>query len=311
MLIMRIGIAVDSHGTASSPQRSTPTWESIRDQALAAEAVGFEAVFVPDHLLYHSEDGNTGCWESVSLAAALASVTSTIEIGHSMFNAPYRSPALVAKIADTLDEISGGRYILGIGAGNTPDSDYAAFGFEADKRYSRFAEAIEIIHDLLKNGRVDFVGKYWSARNADLVLRGPRPQGPPIVIAAWGPKMMHLTARFADVWNGWVPVEKGPSVESFRPMIEELERACQEVGRYPATLRRSLDIQVDPLSLHDEGEKPIAGTSEEIAEAILAFQEIGVDEVRCYPYWPMPETHGDRRKMIESMAEIVDLVHAG
>ena len=308
---MRIGIAVDSHGRASLPQRPATTWESIKDQALAAEAVGFDAVFVPDHLLYHSDDGNTGCWESVSLAAALAAVTSTIEIGHSVFNAPYRSPALVAKIAETLDEISGGRYILGIGAGNVPDSDYAAFGIQADKRHSRFAEAIEIIHDLLKNGRVDFEGKYWSARNADLVLRGPRPQGPPIVIAAWGPKMMHLTARFADMWNGWVPVEKGPSTESFRPMVEGLERACQKAGRDPATLRRSLDIQVDLLSLHGEGEKPIAGTSEEIAEAMLAFREIGVDEVRCYPYWPISETPGDRRKMIESMAEIVDLVHAG
>ena len=308
---MRISIAIDSHGKANSPQRPAPTWENIRDQAFAAEAVGFNAVFVPDHLLYHSEEGNTGCWESVSLAAGLAAVTSTIQIGHSMFNGPYRSPALVAKIAETLDEISGGRYILGIGAGNVPASDYAAFGIQADKRYSRFAEAIEIIHELLKSGRIDFAGEYWSARNADLVLRGPRPQGPPIVIAAWGPKMMQLTARFADVWNGWVPVEQGPSVESFRPMVAELERACQEVGRDPATLRRSLDIQVDQLGLYDEGEKPIAGSSEEIAEAILAFQEIGVDEVRCYPYWPMPETPGDRQKMIESMAKIVDLVHTG
>lgn len=308
---MRISIAIDSHGKAISPQRPAPTWENIRDQAFVAEAVGFNAVFVPDHLLYHSEEGNTGCWESVSLAAGLAAVTSTIQIGHSMFNAPYRSPALVAKIAETLDEISGGRYILGIGAGNVPASEYAAFGIQADKRYSRFAEAIEIIHELLKSGRVDFAGEYWSARNADLVLRGPRPQGPPIVIAAWGPKMMHLTARFADVWNGWVPVEQGPSVESFRPMVAELERACQEVGRDPATLRRSLDIQVDQLGLCDEGEKPIAGSSEEIAEAILAFQEIGVDEVRCYPYWPMPEMPGDRQKMIESMAKIVDLVHTG
>jgi alkanesulfonate monooxygenase SsuD/methylene tetrahydromethanopterin reductase-like flavin-dependent oxidoreductase (luciferase family) len=307
---MRIGIAVDSHGSAGSKQRPAPTWESIRDQALSAEAVGFEAVFVPDHLLYHSEDGNTGCWESVSLAAALAAVTSTIEIGHSMFNAPYRSPALVAKIAETLDEISGGRYILGIGAGNVPASDYAAFGIQADKRYSRFAEAIEIIHDLLKNGRVDFSGKYWSARNADMVLRGPRPQGPPIVIAAWGPKMMHLTARFADGWNGWVPVAKGPSIESFRPMVEDLERACQEVGRDPASLHRSLDIQVDPLGRHNEGAKPIAGSSEEIADAILAFREIGIDEVRCYPFWPMPEAPGDRQKLIESMAKIVDLVQA-
>jgi alkanesulfonate monooxygenase SsuD/methylene tetrahydromethanopterin reductase-like flavin-dependent oxidoreductase (luciferase family) len=307
---MRIGIAIDTHGRANSPQRPTPTWESIRDQALAAEAVGFDAVFVGDHLLYHSEDGNTGCWESVSLAAALAAVTSTIEIGHSVFNAPFRSPALVAKIAETLDEISGGRYILGIGAGNTSDSEYAAFGIQADKRYSRFAEAIEIIHNLLKNGKVDFEGKYWSARDAEMVLRGPRPQGPPIVIAAWGPKMMHLTARFADGWNGWVPIAKGPSIEAFQPMIEKLERACEQVDRNPATLYRTLDIQVDPLNLHGEGEKPIAGTNEEIAEAILAFKEIGIDEVRFYPHWPIPEMPGERRKMIESMAEIVDLVHA-
>ncbi len=308
---MKISIAVDSHGSAGSQQRPAPTWEGIRGQALAAEAVGFDAVFVPDHFLYHSEDGNIGCWESVSLAAALAAVTSTIKIGHSMFNAPYRSPAIVAKIALTLDEISAGRYIFGIGAGNVPAADYSAFGVQSDKRYSRFAEAIEIIHGLLKNGRIDFAGEYWSAHDADMVLRGPRPQGPPIVIAAWGPKMMHLTARFADVWNGWVPVNQGPSIASFRPMIDELERACQEVGRDPASLRRSLDIQVDPLSRHSEGEKPIVGTSEEISEAILAFREIGVDGVRCYPYWPLPETPGDRRKMIESMAEIVDLVHAG
>lgn len=280
---MRIGIAIDTHGRANSPQRPTPTWESIKDQALAAEAVGFDAVFVADHFLYHSEDGNTGCWESVSLVGALAAATTTIKIGHSVFNAPFRSPALVAKIAETLDEISGGRYILGIGSGNTPDSEYAAFGIQADKRYSRFAEAIEIIYSLLKNGKADFEGEYWSARDADLVLRGPRPQGPPIVIAAWGPKMMRLASRFADVWNGWVPA--GPSVEAFRPMVEKLEQACEEVGRDPATLRRTLDIQVDSLGLYEElmpggNGKPIAGTSEEIASAILAFKEIAVDEVR-------------------------------
>ena len=308
---MRIAIALDTHGKASSTEGIAPTWDSIKGQALAAEAVGFDAVFVGDHLLYHSEDGNTGVWESVSLVAALAAATTTIEIGHSVFNAPYRPPALVAKIAETLDEISGGRYIFGIGAGNTPDAEYAAFGVEADKRYSRFAEAIEIIHGLLKNGQVDFAGKYWSARNADLVLRGPRPQGPPIVISAWGPKMMQLTARFADGWNGWVPSNVGPSIKSFRSMIDKLEQACHEIGRDSSTLQRTLDIQVDPLSRHEEDEKPIAGTSAEIAESILAFQEIGIDEVRCYPYWPQPEAPGDRIKMIESMAEIVDLVHAG
>jgi len=219
---------------------------------------------------------------------------------------------LVAKIAETLDEISAGRYILGIGAGNTPDSEYAAFGIQADKRYSRFAEAIEIIHSLLKNGKVDFEGKYWSANDADLVLRGPRPQGPPIVIAAWGPKMMRLAARFADVWNGWVPA--GPSVTAFRPMVKKLEGACEQVGRDPATLRRSLDIQVDPLGCYEElspggSGKPIAGSCQEIAEAILSFKEISVDEVRCYAF--SKDTAEAKLKTIDTMAEIVNLVHAG
>jgi alkanesulfonate monooxygenase SsuD/methylene tetrahydromethanopterin reductase-like flavin-dependent oxidoreductase (luciferase family) len=309
---MRIGIAIDSHGRASSLQRPVHSWESIKDQALAAEAVGFDAVLIADHFLYHSDNGNVGCWESVALAGALAAATTSIEIGHSVFNAPYRSPALVAKIAESLDEISGGRYILGIGAGNTSDSEYAAFGIQADNRYSRFAEAIEIIHSLLKSGHVDFEGKYWSARDADLVLRGPRPQGPPIVIAAWGPKMMRLTARFADVWNGWVPA--GPSVTAFRPMVKKLEQACEQAGRDPATLRRSLDIQVDPLGYYEElspggSGKPIAGTSEEIAKAILAFKEIAVGEVRCYAV--SKDTAEAKLKTIESMAEIVNLVHAG
>jgi len=309
---MRIGIAIDSHGRESSMHKPDQTWESIRDQALAAEAVGFDAVFIADHFLYHSENGNVGCWESVSLAGALAAATTTIEFGHSVINAPYRSPALVAKIAETLDEISAGRYILGIGAGNTPDSEYAAFGIQADKRYSRFAEAIEIIHSLLKNGKVDFEGKYWSANDADLVLRGPRPQGPPIVIAAWGPKMMRLAARFADVWNGWVPA--GPSVTAFRPMVKKLEGACEQVGRDPATLRRSLDIQVDPLGCYEElspggSGKPIAGSCQEIAEAILSFKEISVDEVRCYAF--SKDTAEAKLKTIDTMAEIVNLVHAG
>ncbi len=145
---MKIGLINQLNGSPDGPLPA-PTWESIGERASVAEAVGFDSFVFEDALLYRDAESSRGCWESASIAAALAASTSRIEIGPSVTNAPYRSAALTAKIAETIDEISGGRYIFGIGAGNTPD-DYEPFGFPTDHRYSRFAEAIEIIHGLLK-----------------------------------------------------------------------------------------------------------------------------------------------------------------
>ena len=310
---MRIGLINQLHGSPDGPQ--SPTWESISQRASVAETVGFDSFVFEDALLYRDEESSQGCWESVSIAAALAATTSRIEIGPSVFSAPYRSAAMTAKIAETLDEISGGRFTFGIGAGNVPDYDYEAFGFPIDHRYSRFAEAIQIIHSLLKNGSVDHTGEYHSARNAELVLRGPRPQGPPIIIAAQGPKMLRLVARYADSWNWWT-LDHHTAKENLQPIIEELERACDEVGRDPTTLRRCLDFYtIAPLSRVDEGTstttaeevdgmQPITltGTAEEIAGTLLEFAEMGFDEIRC-------DLHPKTIEAIECMKEVVDLVH--
>ncbi len=264
--------------------------------------------------MYRDANSSQGYWESVSIAAALAATTSRIEIGPSVFSAPYRSAAMTAKIAETLDEISGGRFIFGIGAGNVPDYDYEAFGFPTDHRYARFAEAIQIIHGLLKDRRVDYLGEYHSARNAELVLRGPRSQGPPIVIAAQRPKMLRLVARYADSWNWWT-LDHRTAKKSLQPIIEELERACDEVGRDPTTLQRCLDFYtITPLSRADEatpatveevdGMQPItlSGTPEEIAGTLLGYTEMGFDEIRC-------DVHPKTIEAIEGMKEVVDLVH--
>lgn len=313
---LRIGLINQLHGSPDGPQPA-PTWESISERASVAESVGFDTFVFEDALLYCDEKPSQGCWESVSIAAALAATTSRIEIGPSVFSAPYRSAAMTAKIAETLDEISGGRFIFGIGAGNVPDSDYEAFGFPTDHRYSRFAEAIEIIHGLLKRGEVDYAGEYYSARKAELVVRGPRSQGPPIIIAAQGPKMLRLVARYADGWNWWT-LDHRSATETLRPIVEELERACDEVGRDPATLNRSLDFYtVAPLSSGDEsgalgkaddvdGMAPTAltGTAEEIGATLLGFAALGFDEIRC-------DVHPKTPEGIEAMREVVDLVHAG
>ena len=305
---MRIGIYIRLYGRPGA-ETPAPTWTSIREQALAAEAAGFDLVVLEDALWMPAEGGNLGLWESVSVAAAIAASTSSIGIGHAVINSPYRNPALVAKIAETLDEISGGRYTLGIGLGNTPD-DYGPFGVEADRRYSRFAEAIRIISDLLREGRSEFEGEFYRAPGAELVLRGPRLQGPPIVVAGAKPKMLRLAARYGDGWNWWTGEPEDPA--SLRPIVDELERACEEVDRDPATLVRSIDVFSVAAPAGSADHEPVdgvlGGPAEAIAERLLAFRDLGFEEVRCNLRFPSgAATPG----AIAGLAEVVDLVHAG
>ena len=280
---MRVGLVVPLHGT----ETSAPSWPLIREQVRVAEAVGFDLVVMEDALLYAGGDGDSvGYWESVSMAAAIAATTSRIELGHSVINAPYRSAALLAKAAETLDEIAGGRFFLGIGAGNTPD--YEQFGVHGSPRYARFAESIAIIHSLLRTGRADVEGDYQFARGAELVLRGPRRQGPPIVIAARGPKMLRATAEYADGWNWWSVGE--PDLAALQEAMADVDRACQAAGRDPGSLDRSLDVySVDPLGTFAGPEHALRGDAEEIAGALRPFGEIGFDEIRLnvHPLQPL------------------------
>lgn len=310
---MRIGLIAQLHGRPDG-ETPAPSWSSTSERASAAEAAGFDMFVFEDALLYPGQEGSYGVWESVSIAGAIAATTNRINFGQSVMNCPYRSPAMTAKIAETIDEISQGRYVLGIGAGNTPDTDYEAFGFPKDKRYSRFSEAIQIIYGLLKTGAVDFEGEFYSAKQAELVLRGPRPEGPPINIAAGGPKMLQLVARYGDAWNWWGWDETLEQVsERLHPIIQQLEQACEAEGRDPETLGRTFDVytivpegfagvaeQADDFQM----DHPITGRSEEIAAHILAMGEFGFDEVRCDLY---PKSAA----AIEAMRPIVDLVHAG
>jgi alkanesulfonate monooxygenase SsuD/methylene tetrahydromethanopterin reductase-like flavin-dependent oxidoreductase (luciferase family) len=310
---MRIGLITRLSGRPNGDVPA-PTWESISERATIAEAAGFDVFVLEDALLYRGEESTDGVWESMSIAAAVAATTHRIDLGQSVINSPYRSPAMTAKIADTIDEISGGRFVLGIGAGNTADSDYEAFGFPTDRRYSRFAEAIQIIHGLLKNGAVDFDGEFYTAKQAELVLRGPRPQGPPINIAAGGPKMMRLVARYADAWNWWNWDETiDQTKERLKPIIESLERACEADDRDPSTLARTFDVfTVVPEGFNRQGgtvdgldmKQPITGTSGQIADYILSLADLGFEEVRCEVY---PKTTA----AVEAMQPVVEAVHAG
>lgn len=307
---MRIGIALELHGPAPGDEADPSRWSTIYDSVRAAEDAGFDLVVVEDVFLGESSDQPTGAWESVAVLGGIATSTATIGIGHSMLNAPYRPPALVASIATTLDEMSDGRYVLGLGAGNTSDDDYEALGLPTDHRYGRFAEGLEIIHGLLKHGKSELQGKHHAVQDAALLMRGPRAAGPPIVLGARGPKMMRLAAQYADEWNANAYLPQ--TVDAFRPMVEELERACTEVGRETSTLRRSIDLVVHAPDIVSGaapsklGQYLVNGTRGEIAEKILSFQELGFAEARCYLQPMLPPAQ--RAEAIRSMSDIVQQV---
>jgi probable F420-dependent oxidoreductase len=259
-------------------------WDGIRAMATTAEDVGFDSVWLPDHLLFRFPGVNPqGAWDVSSLMAALAAVTKRVEIAPLVACSSFRNPALLAKMADTIDEISGGRFILGLGAGwHKPE--YDAFGFPHDHRVSRFEEALKIIHSLLRTGHVDFEGQYYSARDCELRPRGPRPEGPPILIGSSSPRMMNLMATYADYWNK----DRLNDVDQLLEAEARVDAACVEAGRDPATLGRVVGIQVDMLNDQREAFTPrqwvmspfpLSGSSEELAEQIRNYTRAHVDHL--------------------------------
>jgi alkanesulfonate monooxygenase SsuD/methylene tetrahydromethanopterin reductase-like flavin-dependent oxidoreductase (luciferase family) len=198
----------------------------------------------------------------------------------------FRNPALIAKMADTIDEISGGRFILGLGAG-WHEPEYAAFGFPHDHRVSRFAEALQIITALLRDGHVDFAGTYYSARDCELRPRGPRPQGPPILVGGSGERMLRLTARYGDAWNA----DRQNDVSAWQALNTRVDQACADVGRDPATLARVIGIQVDVRNESRSAMQPrqfvmapwpLTGSPEELAEQIRAFTPARVSHMMVW-----------------------------
>jgi probable F420-dependent oxidoreductase len=280
---LKIGLTVPifENGVAGETAR----WSDLVAFARTAEEAGFDSLWIPDHLLFRGDDGNTeGMWEAWSLLAALAAVTRRVELGSFVTCTGFRNPALVAKMADTVDEISGGRLILGLGAG-WHEPEYRAFGFPFDRRTDRFAEALAIISGLLRDGSVDFVGTYYQARGCELHPRGPRPQGPPIMIGASAakPRMLDLTVRYGDGWNAWLDSTKN-SIGGLMPLLARVDAACDAAGRERATLTRSAAVGVvvagDPHEFSEVDPPPLFGSTEEIAAELRAYSDAGVSHLQ-------------------------------
>jgi alkanesulfonate monooxygenase SsuD/methylene tetrahydromethanopterin reductase-like flavin-dependent oxidoreductase (luciferase family) len=247
-----------------------------------AEDVGFDALWVPDHLIYHVPGKEpVGPWECWSILSAVAAVTKRVKIGTLVVCTNFRNPALIAKMADTVDEISNGRLILGLGAG-WHEPEYRAFGFPYEPRVGRFFEAFTIIRTLLSEGAIDFQGKHYTLRDCELRPRGPRPAGPPLLIGSRGDQILRKTlpyVEYTNAWARWINNEPAGLV----PFNAQLDAACHDVGRDPSTLKRTVTVFVQ-LPGGIEPDDPLGpwlrGTAEEIAEALRAYAGKGTSDIQ-------------------------------
>jgi probable F420-dependent oxidoreductase len=247
-------------------------WPRIRELAELAESEGLDSLWVADHFFYKPPDGEPrGLHEGWTLLSAVAAVTSRVELAPLVLCSAFRNPGLLANMAATLDVVSGGRLLLGVGAG-WHDPEFEAFGFPPDHKVSRFEEWIEIVVRLLRGERVTFDGRYYQTRNA-LVVPEPR-RRIPILIAGNKPRMMSLVARHADAWNtAWFAMPD----DRLRERLGDLDTALDAEGRDRADLERSVGLLVrDPDQPgDDEDEDWFAGSVEEVAELLRAHEELG------------------------------------
>jgi alkanesulfonate monooxygenase SsuD/methylene tetrahydromethanopterin reductase-like flavin-dependent oxidoreductase (luciferase family) len=262
-------------------------YDEIRATARKAEGDGFDSIWLADHLLYRNADQpDRGIWECWTMLVALAEATHRVEVGTLVACNSFRNPAILAKMATAADEVSHGRLILGVGAGwNEPE--YAAFGLPFDHKVDRLEEALQIIKPLMREGHVDFAGRYYSARGAVDLPRGPRSKGPPLMVGAEGPRMLKLTARYADLWNtGYLG-----KPETIAEPLASFEAACREVGRDPKTVGITALIGLwfpDLEAKKPPFENTLVGSIEEIAAAMRGYAELGVEHImfQVEPYIP-------------------------
>jgi probable F420-dependent oxidoreductase len=263
-------------------------WNEILDMVRAIEDLGYDSMWFGEHLLYRWSDREPrGPWEAWSMLAAIAAVTSRVEFGPLVACTNFHNPAILAKRSATIDEISGGRFILGLGAGWN-EAEFRAFGIPFDHRIDRFEEAFTIIRTLLREGAIDFEGTWYSARDCELLPRGPRPGGPPLMIGSNGERMLRITAPFVDSWNSWY-ADTGNSPAGVAPLAAKVDAACSGAGRDPAAVERTVAVLVQlpggvGRTMGDTSDvqavKPLEGSVAEMAEALRAYARAGIGHVQ-------------------------------
>jgi probable F420-dependent oxidoreductase len=274
---MKLGL-IPSISEGGMGNGKTVTFSELKDTAQMAEELGFDSLWLDDHLIFRAPNEESGCWECFTFLSGLAAVTSHVQLGPLVACTSFRNPALIAKMTASLDEISQGRFILGLGAG-WHEPEYLAYGYPFDHLASRFEEALQIIVPLLREGQVDFEGKYYQAKNCVLRPRGPSAGRIPLMIGSSKPRMLEITARYADSWNRTAWRAKADRITGEYPKLLE---ACKTVGRDPASIELSAGVEVHFLAegkQSDPNDKGITGNAEQIAQELRAFADAGVQHL--------------------------------
>lgn len=262
-------------------------WPEILDMTRAIEDLGFDSVWAGEHLLYRWADRPArGPWEAWTMLAAIAASTTRIELGPLVACTNFHNPALLAKQAATIDEVSGGRFVLGLGAGWN-ETEFRAFGYPYDHRIDRFEEAFTIIRTLLRDGAIDFDGRWYQARDCELLPRGPRAEGPPLMIGSIGPRMLRATMAHADSWNAWYN-DTGNRPEGIQRVRGLVDTACRDVGRDPSAVERTVAVLVqlpdgEGRLQGDSTQRaipPVDGDPAALADALRGFAREGIDHVQ-------------------------------
>jgi alkanesulfonate monooxygenase SsuD/methylene tetrahydromethanopterin reductase-like flavin-dependent oxidoreductase (luciferase family) len=309
---MQIGLMIRSGNNGGNGAMSAHRWPELREMALLAEEIGVDTLGAPDHLLFRNAppvvslpEGETrGIWECFTLLTALAAVTKRVTLLPLVVCTSFRNPALLAKIADTLDEVSGGRLLLGLGAG-WHEPEYTAYGYPFDRRVSRFEEALQIVVPMLKGESVTFRGEFYSVDEAQLVPRGPRPGGPPIWIGARRPRMLGLVAKYADAYNTDMLLDL-ETTKAAEDLLAIADDACRRAGRDPSTLLKTSGCVLGLEGWQDVPGGPpqiiLHGSNEQIVEKLAGYAAIGVEH---FTFWVHPWT----LESVERLAPIVEAAH--
>jgi probable F420-dependent oxidoreductase len=249
-------------------------WPEYLAMARAAEECGFDSIWLGDHLLYDAPE--SAPWEAWTLLSALAAATGRVKLGPLVACAGFHPPGLLAKMAATIDEVSGGRFVLGLGAGWN-EREFSAFGIPYDHRVSRFEEAFAIVRGMLAGERVTLEGRFHRADDA--VLLPPPARRVSLMIGSNGPRMLSLALPHVDSWNTWY-ADYGNTPEGFATLNARISEAAERAGRDPAEIERSAcaHVLVDPANPERELEAPPVALAD-VAAHVRELGEAGAGEV--------------------------------
>ena len=289
-------------------ERHVP-WPELVRMARAAEAGGLDSIWVGDHLIYDLPDGSVrGPWEVWTSLAALAAVTERVLLGPLVASLGFHDPAMLAKMAATVDAVSGGRLVLGVGAGWN-EREYAAFGLPFDKRVSRFEEAFGLVRRLLAGQTVDHEGTYYRLERCTINPPPVRPGGPPLMVGSVAPRMLGITLPHVAMWNVWFS-EFGNTADGFARVAAGVRARCAELGRPVDEVEATAAVYVQApwgtgraMGDPTKSAPPIRGDAAAVAAQLAEFAAAGAAHLQVV-LDPITE------ESIEWLAEVVAVLDA-